>query len=479
MSINEDQNGAPVEYTGRYLVVTPPHKAKELIASAKRAAGLSLTSSRDFDDQAISAEAMSEGDGIYLDEIGIAVISPTDGDQIGKMASLEMIRIENEDGPLIEPERMVYTLAEGFGDYLRGYRDAVNGVTEGYLASVELSDEDLLEDEEADATAGGATWGLKKTRVVTGLPFVQPWNGKGIKIAVLDTGMDLGHPDYSGRGIISRSFIANQAVHDVHGHGTHCTGTACGPEDPTNPAVDRYGVACGSQIFIGKVLSNSGSGADGGILAGINWAIAQGCHIISMSLGGRAGNAGYSAAYENAARIAMARGTLIIAAAGNDHGQPVSHPANCPSIMAVGAVGESLVRAPFSNITHFPPHGKVDIVGPGVGTFSSMPVAKGTYGVMSGTSMATPHVAGIAALHAQSNAAYRGGALWQRLVATAMPLQQPAGHVGAGLVQAPVRRISLHPIPIPFPPVLKPIPRPIPPLVAPATNGKSSPSRKA
>jgi subtilisin family serine protease len=253
--------------------------------------------------------------------------------------------------------------------------------------------------------------------------------------------------------------VPNEAVQDLHSHGTHCIGTSCGPKQPTNAAVERYGVAHGAQIFAGKVLSNGGSGADGWILGGINWAIAQGCHVISMSLGARTTQAGFSAVYENAAQVALSRGTLIVAAAGNDGGQPVSHPANCPSIMAVGAVDENLLKAPFSNITHFPPHGRVDIVGPGVRTFSSVPVAKGTYGTMSGTSMATPHVAGIAALHAQLSSTFRGAALWQRLIATALPLpQQPSSHVGAGLVQAPFKRIFLdpRPFPRPFPPIRRP-----------------------
>ncbi|WP_246663206.1 S8 family serine peptidase [Rhizobium sp. WL3] len=464
MSINGTNEGLP-EYTGRLLVTGRPHQGKETIQSLKNTTGLSIASSRDFADQAVTAEALAEGDGIYFDEIGVTVVTPGSDDQVSRLAGMEAFSAD-DDAPIVEPERYVYAMNEQFGEYLRGFRDAVNQVSNTYLGSMETGDEP--DEADIDVLANGSTWGLQKTRVVVGFPLGQSWSGAGIKIAVLDTGMDLGHPDFAGRSIISQSFVPNEAVQDFHSHGTHCIGTACGPKEPTDQNQPRYGVAHQAQIFAGKVLSNAGSGADGWILGGINWAIANHCHVVSMSLGAATSASGFSAAYEAAAQAGLSAGTLIIAAAGNDGGRPVSHPANCPSIMAVGAVDQALGKAGFSNITFFPPHGKVDIVGPGVGTLSSVPVSHGKYGTKSGTSMATPHVAGIAALHAQSNAAYRGAALWQRLVATALALSgQPANHVGAGLAQAPYRRLQLAPWPLPrpFPPVkIPPILRPVPPV---------------
>jgi subtilisin len=459
------------EYTGRLLVVGKPKQSKEAIAAIRNATGLSIASSRDFKDQSVGVEALDSGDGVFFDEIGIAVVTPNAEDQFSKLAGASALAGEEDEFPIVEPERIVYASDDNFGDYLRGFRDAINAVSDKYsVAAYDQSQASLLE--APTVLANDSTWGLQSTKVVTSFPFMQTRSGAGIKIAVLDTGMDLSHPDFAGRTVISQSFVPGESVQDGHSHGTHCIGTACGPLDPTDPNQPRYGVAHACDIYVGKVLSNGGSGADGWILGGINWAIAQGCQIVSMSLGARTSQDGFSAAYESAAQAALNAGTLIIAAAGNDHGQPVSHPANCPSIMAVGAVDQNHVKANFSNITFFSPHGSVDIAGPGVDTLSSIPVSMGSYGVKSGTSMAAPHVAGIAALHAQANAAYRGAALWQRLTASALALSsQPATHVGAGLVQAPYRRHRfVWDRPIPWPPVFKrpdlPIdfpPVPIPP----------------
>lgn len=106
---------------------------------------------------------------------------------------------------------------------------------------------------------------------------------RGIKVAVLDTGLDFEHPDYAGRPIHSESFIPRETQRDGHGHGTHCAVTACGGRP--NPDGRRYGVAPEVDLHVGKVLSNSGRGGDANVLAGINWAVANRVHIVSMSLG--------------------------------------------------------------------------------------------------------------------------------------------------------------------------------------------------
>jgi subtilisin family serine protease len=211
----------------------------------------------------------------------------------------------------------------------------------------------------------------------------------------------------------------------MHSHGTHCIGTACGPKAPAG-TTPRYGIGYRSSIFVGKVLTNSGSSVGGSVLAGINWAIANRCQVISMSLGGAGGPV---PAYTAAGNAALNNGCLIIAAAGNE-ASPTGQPANSPSIMSVASLDTSLSPSSFSNF------GKVEIAGPGRDVFSSVPRPT-RYGIKSGTSMATPHVAGCAALWAETSPNLRGILLWRKLQATAKRLPFPASRVGAGLVQAP------------------------------------------
>jgi subtilisin family serine protease len=202
-------------------------------------------------------------------------------------------------------------------------------------------------------------------------------------------------------------------------------------------------VAYEAEIYAGKVLSNAGSGTDSQILAGINWAVANKCAVISMSLGARTQvGQPFSIVFETVALRAAQAGSLIVAAAGNDSRRPtmilpVSHPANCPSIMAVAALDASMAIAYFSNRGINPLGGQIDVAGPGVDVYSSSPMPT-RYRRMSGTSMATPHAAGVVALLAEANPAARGAALGRLLTATARRLASlPSADVGTGLVQAP------------------------------------------
>jgi len=275
-------------------------------------------------------------------------------------------------------------------------------------------------DAEVGPEVAGATWGLIACKVP---PCTR--DGNGIKVAVLDTGFDLGHPEFAGRAFTTATFVG-QPVQDLHGHGTHTTGTACGPKTPPGP-IQGYGIAGKAQIFSGKVLTNSGTGTQAQVLAGMNWAVTNKCEIISMSLGA---NAPVHPAYTAAGQAALNNGCLIIAAAGNSGPGPTGAPANSPTIVAVAAVDINLQPAPFSC------RGKIEIAGPGVNVFSSWPRPQ-LHNTISGTSMATPHVSGCAALWAQTSPALRGAALRAKLLATARHLPFPASVVGAGLVQAP------------------------------------------
>lgn len=288
------------------------------------------------------------------------------------------------------------------------------------------------------ADTADRTWGIAATQVDQ-----SPYTGSGIKVAVLDTGLDLSHPDFQHLTLVTQNFVTpGSSVQDGHGHGTHCAGTICGR--PALGGVPRYGVAQDVALYVGKVMSDQGSGSEQGILAGLAWAISEGCDIVSMSLGStvRPGE-GPNVLYDRLGQNALARGSLIIAAAGNDSARvagfiaPVSQPANSPSIMAVAALDQAQAIAYFSNGGINLNGGEIDIAGPGVNVFSTTTLPR-RYRTLGGTSMACPHVAGIAALWAQSDASLRGKALWDALTANARTLPLPARDVGAGLVQAPI-----------------------------------------
>ena len=286
------------------------------------------------------------------------------------------------------------------------------------------------------------TWGVAATGAE-----MSPFSGKGIRIAILDTGLDLGHPDFQGRAVVSRSFVAGEGVEDEQGHGTHCAGTAAGPRAQGDRP--RYGVAPEAELHVGKVLSNSGSGTEIDILAGMAWAVEMGCEVISMSLG-RSVRVGEEPTieYERIARRALAAGSLIVAAAGNDSSRefgmiaPVGEPANSPSILAVAAIDGLGGVARFSCGGINPGGGEVDLAGPGVDVLSSVPRPR-LYRALSGTSMACPHIAGLAALWAESDPGLRGKALWKALTDHARKLDAPARDVGAGLARAPGEELAL------------------------------------
>lgn len=435
------------ETTGRYIVTFRDDADVEGMSILKKECGIrKLPSAADFAESALGTEQFEAAGGAVFPALGVAVVT---------LESDEFIRVMGLTGEgsailAIEPERMFYAIGDGTLplSYLRGYRDAVN-----HLFDVSTSTSDEGDKGGVAATFvddAQSTWGLKATRVVN-----SRFTGQGIKVAVLDTGMDLNHPDFRGRIIQSQSFISGQTVQDQFGHGTHCVGTACGRNSNSGR---RYGVAGNSTILVGKVLSNAGSGATSGIIAGMEWAVTNGSHIISMSLGNTEKTP--STAYETIGRRALQRGCLIVAAAGNhrlrgnsDGSTPgtVGQPANSSSILAVAAIDPQNILGTFSCASGSSSGANVDIAAPGVAVFSSVPdpfppnvqpSGNGRpwpprYHTISGTSMATPHVAGIAALYAQAFGV-RGAALSQLLTSRALRLSLPSGDVGAGLVQAPI-----------------------------------------
>ncbi len=419
----------PGTTTGRFLVLFEEGTAEAGVSALSSATGArTVAATADVTEPA-------PNEMVLFERLGVAVVDAS-AEQMRQAA----VMTAGADGIVaVEPERINHALGTAPGgtpdvhspEYLRGFRDAVLHLTP--------ADDDGLVGEASHtppADESQATWGLQAVRAVN-----SSFTGRGIRVAVLDTGCDLLHPDLQGREIVSRSFVAGQEVQDGNGHGTHCIGTSMGPKRPsTGP---RYGVAPNAEIYAGKVLSDAGSGTDAQILGGINWAIESGCAVISMSLGSatRPGQP-FSQVFETVAARAQQNGTLMIAAAGNESNRPMSispvgHPANCPSIMAVAAIDVNLMVARFSNRGLMPGGGQIDVAGPGVDVLSSYPMPT-RYRRLSGTSMATPHAAGIAALLAEANPGARGAALAQLLTTRARRLAHlSSADVGAGLVQSP------------------------------------------
>jgi subtilisin family serine protease len=403
-----------------------------------------ITGSEDFAAGVVDPGALSGSGAILLRRLGVAVV------QTDPRITRELHT--NTERPLgsilaVEPER--YVRAFGCADddelapevsayeqrYLRGYHDAVEHLCELWAGARDRTrprrasmPRERYEDNDR------LTWGLQAVGA-----SASAFLGARTRLAVLDTGLAAGHPDFEGREVRLRSFVAGHGAQDRNGHGTHCAGIAGGCLQPAHGP--RYGVAPHAELHVGRVLDDHGVGVDAAVLAGIEWAVAHRCAVVSLSLGSptRPGEP-YSRVFEIAARRALDAGTLIIAATGNQSDRPnrvaaVSRPASCPSILAVGAVSRSLSVASFSNGRVRASDGNVDLVAPGVAVHSSWP-APGITQRLTGTSMAAPHVAGLAALWSEASGAV-GRALWRVLLQSRLALPQPLEDAGAGLARAP------------------------------------------
>lgn len=269
------------------------------------------------------------------------------------------------------------------------------------------------------------------------------YNGTGTKIAVLDTGVDQSHPDLATREIAEKNFSDSPDNKDRFGHGTHVASIAAGTGAKSGGTYT--GVAPGAMLLDGKVLNDWGSGPTSDILAGMEWAAAEGADVVNLSLGSR-DKPGIDPLEEAVNRLSEQTGTLFVVSAGNSGPHGIGSPGSADAALTVGAVDKQDRLADFSSTG--PRTGdsaiKPDLTAPGVdigaaaaaGTSLGTPVADG-YVALSGTSMAAPHVAGSAALLKQQHPDWTGQRIKAALTASAAPakdytpFQQGSGRVDA------------------------------------------------
>ena len=260
----------------------------------------------------------------------------------------------------------------------------------------------------ASTTQTSPPWGLDRIDQRS-LPLNSQYNytpnGAGVHVYVIDTGIRTTHAQFGGRANkVFDSIGDGQNGNDCNGHGTHVAGTVGG---------STYGVAKGVSLHAVRVLNCQGSGTDSGVIQGVDWVTAnhQSPAVANMSLGG-----GASSALDTAVQNSINSGVTYAVAAGNDYGANACNtsPARVASAITVGSTTSSDSRSDFSNIGTC-----LDIFAPGSSILSAWNTSDTATNTISGTSMATPHVAGVAALYLQNNPSASPSTVANQIISTA------------------------------------------------------------
>ncbi|MEV6596166.1 S8 family peptidase [Actinoplanes sp. NPDC051346] len=254
-------------------------------------------------------------------------------------------------------------------------------------------------------------WDFGKLRTATAW---QRSTGAGVTVAVIDSGVEASHPDLAGNVLPGIDLVAGTSgvSSDPNGHGTHVAGTIAAV---TGNGTGISAIAPDARILPVRALNASGSGVMSDVATGIVYAADQGAQIINMSLGAP----NQVASVTNAIAYARSRGVVVVAAAGNyrTNGSPTMWPAADPGVIAVASTDSTDTYSGFSNRGSY-----VDVAAPGTGILSTVPVARGGYAYYSGTSMASPHVAAVAALLKGADSALTPDEIEQALTGTATDL---------------------------------------------------------
>lgn len=254
----------------------------------------------------------------------------------------------------------------------------------------------------------GLQWGFKNTgqaiKGITGKPNADigaeaAWDvtrGNGIKVAILDSGINMSHPDLANKVVLQKVFITS-SIEDNNGHGTHVAGIISAT---TNNNYGISGTCPDCKLIIGKVVGDNGIGPTSLTIEGITWAADQGAKVINLSIGTKASAISQTNLknYQDAIAYAMQKGAIIVAAAGNEHSSEFFYPAALSNVVSVGAITNNEEKADFSNYGSY-----VKLAAPGKDIYSTLPNHANSrntlnYGYVSGTSMAGPMVTGVAAL---------------------------------------------------------------------------------
>ncbi len=346
----------------------------------------------------------------------------------------------------------------------------------------------------SDSSFAVSQWGLENTgqsiqghpgKVNADVNAQAAWQttvGTGIKIAILDSGVDSAHPDLSSKLDSSQDFTGSGTTDDMYGHGTHVSGIAAAS---TNNGIGISGACPGCRILNGKVLDNNGSGAYSWIANGIVWAVDNGAKVINLSLGGTSS----SFTLQNAINYALAHDVVVVAAAGNSANSLPLYPAAYNKVVGVAATNNIDQKASFSNFGQW-----VMVSAPGESIYSTFPThnfaLKTQYGMNnnydygSGTSMATPLTSGVAGLIWSTSYGTNGDAVRNRLFSTADQISGTGTYWAHGRINAAKAVATAAPIASATPspvPTLSPTPTPttIPspsPTPVPSVKAVASPS---